>query len=157
MKMMNDSLCNTEKMWCLGSRRDGIPLMQKQNMLLSKTKTQKWEYFRAPRASGQMVSVQKTLKGQMKANQPSPPEQVSVLFERKTEVSLSKSQSQVRGETVEGERDAKKGKRKISAWLFNTFTDFYQDKFFNPELSLHLLITYIQVSRHTGITMKTKF
>ena len=62
-----------------------------------------------------MVSVQKTLKGQMKANQPSPPEQVSVLFERKTEVSLSKSQSQVRGETVEEERDAKKGKRKISA------------------------------------------
>ena len=35
--------------------------------------------------------------------------------ERKTEVFLSFSQSQVRGETVEGERDAKKGKRKISA------------------------------------------
>lgn len=155
--MMNDSLCNAEKMWCLGSRRDGIPLMQKQNMLLSKTKMQKREYFRAPRASGQMVSVQKTLKGQMKANQPSPPEQVSVLFERKTEVFLSKSQSQVRGETVEGERDAKMGKRKTSAWLSNTFIDFYQHKFFNPELSLHFLITYIQVSGHTAITMNTKF
>lgn len=89
--------------------------MQKQNMLLSKTKMQKREYFRAPRASGQMVSVQKTLKGQMKANQPSPPEQVSVLFERKTAVFPSKSQSQVGGETVEGEGDAKMGERKISA------------------------------------------
>lgn len=39
MKMMNDSLCNAEKMWHLGSQSDGIPLMQKQNMLLSKTKS----------------------------------------------------------------------------------------------------------------------
>lgn len=39
----------------------------------------------------------------MKANQPSPPEQVSVLFKRKTEVVLSKSQSRVRGEMEMGE------------------------------------------------------
>lgn len=38
----------------------------------------------------------------MKANQPSPPEQVSVLFKRKTEVVLSKSQSRVRGEMEMG-------------------------------------------------------
>ena len=38
--MMNDSLCNAEKMWRLGSHSDGMPLMQKQNMLLSKQKAE---------------------------------------------------------------------------------------------------------------------
>lgn len=32
---MNDSLRNAEKMWRLGSQRDGIPLMQKENTLLA--------------------------------------------------------------------------------------------------------------------------
>lgn len=73
---MNDSLCNAGKMWRLGSRRDGIPLVQNTPLGIS-----------APSADD--------AKGQMKADQPSPPEQVRVLLERKTEVSLSESQSRV--------------------------------------------------------------
>lgn len=42
----------------------------------------------------------------MKANQPSPPKQVSVLFERKTDIFLNESQSRVRGEMEMGERGA---------------------------------------------------
>lgn len=48
----------------------------------------------------------------MKANQPSPPEQVSVLFKRKTEVVLSKSQSRVRGEMEMGEGKLSIAKKK---------------------------------------------
>lgn len=51
----------------------------------------------------------------MKANQPSPPKQVSVLFERKTAVILSESHTKVRGEMEMKEWDAEQGEGKISA------------------------------------------
>lgn len=50
---------------------------------------QKRGYFRALRVFIQMVGVWKILKKQMKAKRPSPPKQVSVLSERKTEAFLS--------------------------------------------------------------------
>lgn len=82
------------------------PSCRNRTCFYPKQKKQKQGYFRASSMSGQMVGVQKILKEQMNANQPSPRKQVSVLFERKTEVFLSKSQSKVRGEMVIGERDA---------------------------------------------------
>lgn len=65
----------------------------------------------------------------MKANQPSPPKQVSVLFKRKTEVLLSESQSS-QGRNGNGGREAEYGEGKISARSSNAYKDLYLMLFF---------------------------
>lgn len=80
----------------------------------------------------------------MKANQPSPPKQVSVLCERKTEIFLS--HKAMSGEERERGRGMQKGPREKD--LLDHLTHFYENKRFNPQFSLYFL-TCIQVSGHT--------